>query len=152
MPVISLAHNEQTKGRTKHLSVKLRFVFQNIQLGNIQVDHISSVQNTADRMTKSLSKRFFIGHRMQVVCSTDSATRGSVSKIFLEVRRVQNKNIPGETFLGVVNHNGQLFQRDGKFKSSCPSQKHISGDVAQSGFMLDVNNESREVYPSSTNG
>ena len=81
MPAISLAHNEQTKRRTKHLSVKLRFVFQNIQSGNIQVDHISSAHNTADMMTKSLSKRLFIGHRMQVVCSTDPATRGSVQNV-----------------------------------------------------------------------
>ena len=32
---INLANNEQTKGRTKHLSIKLRFVHQNLQLGNI---------------------------------------------------------------------------------------------------------------------
>ena len=57
MPAISLACNEQTKGQTKHLSVKLRFILQNIKLGNIQVDHISSAQNTADMMTKSLSKK-----------------------------------------------------------------------------------------------
>ena len=75
-----------------------------------------------------------------------------IKKMFLGVRRDQNKNISGETFLGVVTHNGRLFQRVGKFNGGHPLQKHISGDVAQSGFMLDLYNESREVYPSSING
>ena len=97
------------------------------------MNQISSAQNTADMMTKSLSKKLFIGHRIQVVYSTDPATRGSVRKMFLGVMRDQNKNISGKTFLGVVTHNGRLFQRDGKIKGGRPFQKLISGDVAQSG-------------------
>ena len=79
---------------------------------------------------------------------TDAATRESVSKMFLGVRRDQNKNNSAETFLGVEIYNDRLFQRDGKIKGGRPLQKHISGDIARSGFTLDLNNESREVYPS----
>ena len=70
-----------------------------------------------------------IRHRMQVICSTDPGTRGSVRKMFLGVRRDQNKNISGETFLGVVTHNGRIFRGGEKFKDGSPLQKHISGDV-----------------------
>ena len=59
LPALNLAHNEQTKGRTKHLSIKMKFEQQNLQLGNIHLVHISSVNNTADLLTNALSKKPF---------------------------------------------------------------------------------------------
>ena len=87
LPAINLAHNEQTKGRTKHLSIKMKFVQQNLQLGNIHLVHISSVNNTADLLTKALSKNPFLRHRNSLVISLFGSgyiagTRGSVGKVF----------------------------------------------------------------------
>ena len=48
IPAINLAQNEQTKGRTKHISITTRFVYQNIQFGNIHIEHIRSSNNLAD--------------------------------------------------------------------------------------------------------
>ena len=67
---INLANNEQTKGRTKHLSIKLRFVHQNLQLGKIYFAHIASINNVADLLTKSLSKKLFMQHRKSIVISS----------------------------------------------------------------------------------
>ena len=39
--------------------IKMKFVQQNLQLGNIHLVHISSVNNTADLLTNALSKKPF---------------------------------------------------------------------------------------------
>ena len=59
------------KGEPKtYISTKLRFVHQNLQLGNIYNAHIASLNNVADLMTKSLSKRLFMQHRKSIVISS----------------------------------------------------------------------------------
>ena len=35
IPAINLANNEQTKGRTKHLSIKLKLICQHVKLGQM---------------------------------------------------------------------------------------------------------------------
>ena len=86
---------KKLKVRTKHLSIKLRFVHQNLQLGNIYIVHTSSINNVADLMTKSLSKRLFMQHRKSIVISslgrksTLSERRGSVRKVFSPAEKAE---------------------------------------------------------------
>ena len=86
IPAINLAQNEQTKGRTKHISIKTRFVYENIQFGNIHIEHIGSSNNLADCFkTKALFKRIFTQQRNLIVFSSESSgIRGGVGKRFVE--------------------------------------------------------------------
>jgi hypothetical protein len=63
MPVINLALNQQTKGRTKHLSVKVRFIAELIEKGIFSLRKVSSAENIADTMTKALDRIMFLKHR-----------------------------------------------------------------------------------------
>ena len=63
MPVINLALNQQTKGRTKHLSVKVRFIAELIEKGIFSLRKVSSAENIADTMTKALGRIMFLKHR-----------------------------------------------------------------------------------------
>ena len=69
----------------------MKFVQQNLQLGNIHLVHISSVNNTADLLTKALSKNPFLRHRNSLVISLFGSgyiagTRGSVGKVFEDAK------------------------------------------------------------------
>ena len=92
IPAINLANNEQTKGRTKHLSIKMKFIYQNVKLGNIYLKHISSPTNAADSLTKSLSRVPFQKHRKQMVIpqSLLSELRGSVRNHFQSAQTNQD--------------------------------------------------------------
>ena len=63
MPVINLALNQQTKGRTKHLNVKVKFIAELIEDKVFQIEKVSSAENIADQMTKAQGKILFLRQR-----------------------------------------------------------------------------------------
>ena len=63
MPVINLALNQQTKGRTKHLNVKVKFIAELIEDKVFQIEKVSSAENIADQMTKAPGKILFLRQR-----------------------------------------------------------------------------------------
>jgi len=63
MPVINLALNQQTKGRTKHLNVKVKFIAELIEYKVFQIEKVSSAENIADQMTKAQGKILFLRQR-----------------------------------------------------------------------------------------
>ena len=72
-PAISILKEERTKGRTKHLDVKLKFVKQAFQDKVFQVVHVKSMWNLGDFFTKPLAmvrfrelRQFFVGKIGQV--------------------------------------------------------------------------------------
>ena len=128
IPAINLAQNEQTKGRTKHISIKTRFVYQNIQLGNIHIKHIGSSNNLADCLTKALSKRLFTQQRNLIVFSSDSSgIWGGVGKSF--VGEILNKH-------GCTS--GKILEKDGR-ASSQNSQK-VSNEIPKDSDILEWTN------------
>jgi hypothetical protein len=65
LPVINLALNQQTKGRTKHLNVKVKFIAELIEEQVFKIEKVSSADNIADLMTKSQGKVLFLRQRQQ---------------------------------------------------------------------------------------
>ena len=63
MPVINLALNQQPKGRTKHLNVKVKFIAQLIEERIFKLEKVSSAENCADQMTKAQGKTLFLRQR-----------------------------------------------------------------------------------------
>jgi hypothetical protein len=63
MPVINLALNQQTKGRTKHLNVKVKFIAQLLEAGIFKIEKVKSAENMADQMTKTQGKVLFLKHK-----------------------------------------------------------------------------------------
>jgi hypothetical protein len=63
MPVINLALNQQTKGRTKHLNVKVKFIAQMLEQKIFKIEKVKSAENIADQMTKAQGKVLFLKHR-----------------------------------------------------------------------------------------
>jgi ATP-binding cassette subfamily B (MDR/TAP) protein 1 len=63
LPVINLALNQQTKGRTKHLNVKVKFIAQMLEQKIFKIEKVKSAENIADQMTKAQSKVLFLKHR-----------------------------------------------------------------------------------------
>jgi hypothetical protein len=59
MPAINLALNQQTKGRTKHLNVKVKFISQLIEDKVFKIEKVTSAENLADQMTKGQGRFFF---------------------------------------------------------------------------------------------
>jgi hypothetical protein len=63
LPVINLALNQQTKGRTKHLNVKVKFIAQLIEEKIFKIQKVKSANNCADQLTKAQGKTLFIKQR-----------------------------------------------------------------------------------------
>jgi hypothetical protein len=63
LPVINLALNQQTKGRTKHLNVKVKFIAQLIEEKIFRIEKVTSANNCADQMTKAQGKTLFLKQR-----------------------------------------------------------------------------------------
>ena len=63
MPAINLALNQQTKGRTKHLNFKVKFIAELIENKVFKIQKVSSSDNLADQMTKGQWKVLFLKQR-----------------------------------------------------------------------------------------
>ena len=62
-PAIHLASNQQTKGRTKHFNVKVKFISELIEQKIFKIQKVNTAENCADTMTKPLGKVQFFKHR-----------------------------------------------------------------------------------------
>ena len=51
---MSLAHNPRHHDRTKHIDVRHHFIREAINNGHVELQHVSSEENTADALTKQL--------------------------------------------------------------------------------------------------
>ena len=85
---------------------------QNLQLGNIHLVHISRMNNTADLLTKALSKNPFLRHRNSLVISLFGSgyiagTRRSVGKVFEDAFGTEQKGVPEYTDMQLIDE-GQL--------------------------------------------
>jgi transposase InsO family protein len=60
---IDLASNPKYHDRTKHIDIRYHFIRDATQKGLVQLVHLPSSENTADILTKPLSKEKFEGHR-----------------------------------------------------------------------------------------
>ena len=72
MPVINLALNQQTKGRTKHLNVKVKFIAELIEEKVFTIEKVSSAENLADQMTKAQAKILYLKQRQQFMTDLQS--------------------------------------------------------------------------------
>jgi hypothetical protein len=63
LPAINLAINQNPKGRTKHFSVKVRFISELLEQGIFKIQKVESKDNCADMMTKPLGRISFFKHR-----------------------------------------------------------------------------------------
>jgi hypothetical protein len=72
MPVINLALNQQTKGRTKHFNVKVKFIAELIEEKVFTIEKVSSAENLADQMTKAQAKILFLRQRQQFMTDLQS--------------------------------------------------------------------------------
>ena len=60
LPCINLALKQQhSKGRTKHLDVKYKYIQQNISRQNISIEKVESADNVADLLTKPVATSIF---------------------------------------------------------------------------------------------
>jgi hypothetical protein len=60
---IMLAHNPVFHKRTKHIMVKFRFLIENLEQEEAILEHVKSILNLADGLTKSLGLSLFRNHR-----------------------------------------------------------------------------------------
>jgi hypothetical protein len=74
MPVINLALNQQTKGRTKHLNVKVKFIAELIEQKVFRIEKVNSADNIADQMTKSQGKTLFLRQRQGYMVELNQLT------------------------------------------------------------------------------
>jgi hypothetical protein len=55
--------NQQTRGRTKHFNVKVKFISELIEQEIFKIQKVDSTDNCADTMTKALGRIQFYKHR-----------------------------------------------------------------------------------------
>jgi hypothetical protein len=53
---IKLAEDPQYRRRTRHIHVRYHYVREQIEMGNIHVEYVSTEENLADILTKALPK------------------------------------------------------------------------------------------------
>ncbi|PKU72622.1 Retrovirus-related Pol polyprotein from transposon TNT 1-94 [Dendrobium catenatum] len=70
---ISLAHNFIFHARTKHIEIDYHFISGHIKQGEINIQHISSVDNIADVLTKPLSVNQFTTLRSKLTIHSQNA-------------------------------------------------------------------------------
>jgi hypothetical protein len=63
---IMLAHNPVFHKRTKHIMVTFRFLIENLEQEEAILEHIKSLLNLADGLTKSLGASLFKSHRNSI--------------------------------------------------------------------------------------
>ena len=63
---IHIANNDVVVPKVKHIAMRHYFLKENITAGNITVEYIQSVENTADFMTKPLDRKLFFKHKQQL--------------------------------------------------------------------------------------
>ena len=71
-PCIDLAHNAVLTARTMHVDVKFHKTRERVRDGIIDIRSIASANNTADSMTKPLSRVTFEAFRDQLMLSAVS--------------------------------------------------------------------------------
>ena len=71
-PCIDLAHNTVLTARTMHVDVKFHKTRERVRDGIIDIRSIASANNTADSMTKPLSRVTFEAFRDQLMLSAVS--------------------------------------------------------------------------------
>lgn len=63
---IKFSHSRESYGRMKHIDIKHRFIREQIRAGVISISFVSSSQNPADILTKSLNPKLAISHRQHI--------------------------------------------------------------------------------------
>lgn len=58
----SLAENDSIHGRAKHIDIRYHFIRSHIESGSFVVSHVSGPLNSADLLTKPLSRPTFLSH------------------------------------------------------------------------------------------
>ena len=71
---IRIAYNKTSKGRTKHVDIRLQAMKEAILSGEIKVGYVQSEDNISDIFTKALGRIAFhkLRDKILTVCSTDS--------------------------------------------------------------------------------
>ena len=82
---IFLAKNPQSSRKTKHIDVAYHYVRSLVEQGKIEVAHVTSEDQRADTLTKSLGREVFEGHRNCILNRNDDVHRRS--KRLLDVVR-----------------------------------------------------------------
>ena len=80
IPTIHAATNQQTKGRTKHLSVKVRFVSKCIDANIFKIHKVDSKNNPADMLTKAQGRVLFFKHRALFLAQLSDFHEGRTDK------------------------------------------------------------------------
>ena len=58
----SLAENDSSHGRAKHIDIRYHFIRSHVESGLFVISHVSGSANSADLLTKALSRPVFISH------------------------------------------------------------------------------------------
>ena len=63
---LAVAKNPVFHGRSKHIRIKYHFIRDCLEDGSIKADHISTTDQLADILTKSLGKSRFLEMRKRI--------------------------------------------------------------------------------------
>ena len=69
---IKMIKNPMISRRNKHIEIDCHFIRDHYELGNIQVEHISTTDQTADLMTKNLNSTSFLRHTSKLLHQTST--------------------------------------------------------------------------------
>ena len=58
----SLAENDSIHGRAKHIDIRYHFIRSHVESGLFLISHVSGLSNSADLLTKPLSRPVFLSH------------------------------------------------------------------------------------------
>jgi len=64
---LAMARNDSMHNRSKHIDIKHHFIREQVEAGNIAVQWVSSQEQLADILTKTLSSGVFVRLRDQMV-------------------------------------------------------------------------------------
>jgi hypothetical protein len=105
---IAMGHTDALHSRSKHIDIRHHFIREQIEKGRISLQWISTQEQVADILTKTLQPRIFLRFRDQLVCAVQQQSSQPSERATEPIARSAGAHSARNAFsmhaLGPANH------------------------------------------------